>query len=95
MIGYIHHVVALPASAYAFEGEKSAWSNTQTITIPASSTTSPTPTLPSDSTPTLYNGSPNTFLSDSTQLTIIATTVAVLAAVIASLLLYIKRLKNK
>lgn len=77
---------------YKFDGENSGWSNTQTITIPASSTTSPTPTLPPDSTPT-PNTNSNTFLSDSMQLIIIAVILAVFVAVIISLLLYIKRLK--
>jgi hypothetical protein len=38
MIGYIHHVIAMPFSADVFEGQTSGWSNTQTLTIPASST---------------------------------------------------------
>ncbi|MCW4044058.1 MAG: hypothetical protein NWE94_00900 [Candidatus Bathyarchaeota archaeon] len=38
MIGYIHHVVALPFSADVFEGETSGWSETQTITVDAAST---------------------------------------------------------
>jgi hypothetical protein len=47
MIGYIHHVVAMPFSADVFEGESSDWSSTQTIIIPAASASpsaSPTPT---------------------------------------------------
>jgi hypothetical protein len=77
---------------WVFTGESSGWSSTQTITIPAFSTTSPT--LPPDSTPSPYNTYPSTFLSDNTQLTIIAIVVAVLAVIIASLLLYIKALKK-
>jgi hypothetical protein len=42
MIGYIHHVAAMPFSADVFEGETSGWSNTQTVTIPTS-TSSPNP----------------------------------------------------
>ena len=59
-----------------------------------SSTPTSTPTLPPDSTPIPYN-STDVLLSDSTQLAIIVVTVAVSAAVIVSLLLYIKRLKSK
>ena len=55
MIGYVQHVVALPASAYVFEGEKSDWSNTQTISIPdgaVSISTTPNPTSPTTLAPT-------------------------------------------
>jgi hypothetical protein len=98
----------VPIMAWHFTGQLSEWSNTQTIcisdgTVTVSTSLNPTetptptntPTLQSDSSPTPNNGSPNEFLSENMQLTIIATTVAVLAAVIASLLLYIKRLKSK
>ena len=55
LIGYIHHVVALPVSAEVFEGQTSGWSNTQTITIPEDQTPTPspatTPTPPPTSTP--------------------------------------------
>ena len=44
MIGYIHHVVAMPFSADVFEGQVSGWSNTQTLTIGESQTPTPTPT---------------------------------------------------
>lgn len=66
-----------------FNGETSEWSNTQTITIPATVTS--TPTLAPDSTP---------MSSENTQLTFIAVTVAVLVAVTVSLLLYVRHLKN-
>ena len=50
MIGYIHRDVK-PLAPYLFTGEESGWSNTQTITIPAtptilSLTPTPTPTVP-------------------------------------------------
>jgi len=48
MIGYVHHVVAIPFSADVFEGETSGWSNTQTITIGESQKSTPS----SESTPT-------------------------------------------
>jgi hypothetical protein len=80
-------------SAIAYEGA-SSWSNTQTVSIGNNASNQLNPS-PSESTFTPFNSSPNTFLSDNTQLTIIAATVAALAAVIVSLLLYIKRLKNK
>jgi hypothetical protein len=42
MIGYIHHVDAMPFSADVFEGETSGWSNTQTLTFPGNTSgTSP------------------------------------------------------
>ena len=44
MIGYFHKW-AIPLSPWAFEGQTSGWSSTQTITIPASSS-SPFPTVP-------------------------------------------------
>lgn len=46
MIGYVHRsgVTAIPGSGWTFTGEKSGWSSTQTITIPASSTPPPSPT---------------------------------------------------
>lgn len=43
MIGYIHHVDAMPFSADVFEGETSGWSNTQTLTIGESQTPTPSP----------------------------------------------------
>ncbi|MCW3995187.1 MAG: hypothetical protein NWE98_03435 [Candidatus Bathyarchaeota archaeon] len=89
---------------YNFTGESSDWSDTQTITI-SEIATSPnqtetptstlTPTLSPDSTPTPYNSYPNLFLSDNMQLTIIAVIFAVFVVVIASLSLYIKKLKSK
>lgn len=86
-----------------FVGQASDWSNIQTISIPdglvttstPNPTETPTSTLPPDSSPTLYNSSSNTLLTDNAQLTIIAVTVSVLVAVIISLLLYVKHLKSK
>ena len=53
MIGFIHrdynpnHTSQIDMYPYVFTGETSGWSNTQTITIPESSTSpSPTPTVP-------------------------------------------------
>ena len=57
LIGYIHHVVALPMSAEVFEGEKSGWSSTQTLTITETAPTS-TPGAPSSSTPQGTNPAP-------------------------------------
>jgi hypothetical protein len=51
MIGYIHHVVAVPFSADVFEGETSGWSNTQTITIGESQTPTPSPATTPTPTP--------------------------------------------
>jgi hypothetical protein len=50
MMGYFHKM-AIPLSGWFFEGETSGWSNTQAITIPATSTSpspnpTPTPTVP-------------------------------------------------
>ena len=45
MIGYVHRSgvhIPIPSSGWGFTGEKSGWSNTQTITIPASA---PSPIL--------------------------------------------------
>ena len=52
MIGYIHHVIAMPFSSDVFEGETSGWSETQTLTIEASQTPSPEPTPTSTPTST-------------------------------------------
>ena len=44
MVGYVHRSgvhIPIPSSGWGFTGETSGWSNTQTITIPASSTLSP------------------------------------------------------
>lgn len=58
-------------------------------------TVSPAPTLPPGSTPTSDSSYDNNFLSDNTQLFTITITVAVLAVIIISLLLYNKRFRNK
>ena len=51
MIGYIHHVDAMPFSADVFEGETSGWSATQTLNIEEIQTPSPEPTSSPEPTP--------------------------------------------
>jgi hypothetical protein len=44
MIGYCHRILQGDVAPWYFTGEESGWSNTQTITIPASVSPSPTST---------------------------------------------------
>jgi hypothetical protein len=44
MIGYVHRTIGF--ASWFFTGESSDWSNTQTITIPASTSPTPTSTIP-------------------------------------------------
>ena len=47
LTGYIHRIAINPFAPWIFNGTESGWSNTQTISIPASSTSpTPTPTVP-------------------------------------------------
>lgn len=98
LIGYYNYNRAPSGTEYVTGFsviESSGWSNIQTITVPASSAISPTPTLPPDSTPTQDISYPNTSLFENTQLTIIAVVVAIFVVIIASLLLYVKALKKQ
>lgn len=85
MLGTIGRDAHYNPAPYVFNGQTSDWSNPQTITLPAISTTPPT-TTPSD-TPDSTNSSPNS----STYLLIISITLIVIAfllAIIIALLLY-------
>jgi len=82
----------VPGQHWMIIGSASDWSNIQTITFPTTSKS--TSTSPPDSTSTPVNTDSDTFVSDSAQLIIVAITVAVLATVFVSVLLYIKRLKH-
>jgi hypothetical protein len=47
MSGYIHReVTSIPGAGWIFTGETSGWSNTQTITIPTTSSPGSSPTIP-------------------------------------------------
>jgi hypothetical protein len=59
MIGYIHHVVAIPFSADVFEGETSGWSATQTITISESQTLTPSPASTPTPTSPIFKPTPS------------------------------------
>jgi hypothetical protein len=97
MIGSIHrvynpnHTSQLDMYPYVFTGETSDWSTTQTITIPDSSTSaSPDPTPASTVTPD-YSPSGSQQLTD---LALVAA-VAVLGVAVVSLLVYVRKIKNR
>jgi len=78
---------------WAFEGETSGWSNTETVTLPATTHLSPTPTPSSSytSTPTVtsVSSAPNSSLLLITTIALVA--IVFLLVVIISLLLYMKK----
>jgi len=73
---------AVQETLYKFDGENSGWSNTQTVTIPASSSSlTPSPTSP---IPTTNTGS----LTESFPTLLLAVALILLAVVIALVVLY-------
>ena len=83
---------------YAFEGETSSWSPTQTVTIPANVPLSPTPTSSSSTstqTPAPTSTSVNSTSNASLLLitTIALVVIAILLAIIIFLLLYMRKRK--
>jgi hypothetical protein len=90
MVGYIHreNVTAVPGSGWVFTGESSGWSSTQTITIPANATTTPT----DDGTPS-DGGNQQT---EPRSLVLDIAVVGIIAAAVActGLLLYFKKRKR-
>lgn len=85
LIGYVHRYPVI--ASWTFNGTKSDWSDTQTITIPANPTT---PTNTPSTTPTSTN-------SISTYLLLISITlvvIAILLAVIIALLFYRRNRKK-
>jgi hypothetical protein len=100
MIGYIHHVVAIPFSADVFEGETSGWSATQTITISESQTLTPSPA--STPTPTPPNFGPTSSPSPEPALTQEQLETVIIVAIAAAgigaglgLLFYFKKRKKE
>jgi hypothetical protein len=87
LIGSIHRDFSQLMAPWVFDGKESGWSNTQTITIPASSNSTPNPTA----TPT-DTSSDNGVASLLTSLALVV--VAILAIVVISLLLYVRHLKR-
>ncbi len=106
MIGYIYtsfNVLAHPPGAvlsdgtvYAFVGETSSWSATQTVTVPANIPLSSTP-APSSSTsrltPTPASVSSASYASLLLITTMTVVVIAVLLAIIIALLVYIRKRK--
>jgi len=90
MIGYIHHVDAMPFSADVFEGETSGWSSTQTLTISDNSTTANPSTSPSTSPDQSGNQS-----TQEIELYGVAVAVLVVFAVIAVLAIGIIFIRRK
>ena len=88
MIGYIHHVDAMPFSADVFEGVTSGWSNTQTITVPETST-SP---LPNPTSTSIQNLTPTPTVPEVSSWAILLLLTITLAA--AGLLVYHKKHKH-
>jgi hypothetical protein len=91
LIGSIHRDFSQLMAPWVFDGKESGWSNTQTITIPAISNSTPNQTQLDTATPT-DTSSDNGIASLLTSLALVA--VAVLALVVVSLLLYVRHLKK-
>lgn len=97
MIGYVHRDASTFWAPWVFEGEKSGWSNTQTITIPENQT----PSL--EGTPTPPNIGPTSRPREESMLTQrqlelvlgVAFTVAVVGAGLGLLLYLIKRRQSQ
>ena len=89
MIGYVHRVLEGGMAPWIFTGEESEWSNIQTVTIPASSSSvTPAPSS-TESLPNMGPTSPPNLNSDLiTNLALVA--VAILGISVISLLLFRK-----
>ncbi len=95
MLGSIGRNATLPGAPYEFVGVTSAWSNTQTVTIPANIPLSPTPT-PSSSTSTITPTPTLTSVSSAfyaSLLLIALFVIAFLLAIIIFLLIYMRKRK--
>ncbi len=88
MIGYIHHVVAMPFSSDVFEGEISGWSETQTLTIEASQTPSPEPKPTSTPTTT---PAPNPKELNLVEIAILILLIAIAALIVVLIGLVLKK----
>jgi len=103
MIGYVTEgslppgVPPIGGWPEVFEGETSAWSSTQTVTVPANTPLSPTPApSSSSSTPAITPTSTSAGSAPSSSSLLLITTVALvviafLLAVIIALLLYVRK----
>jgi hypothetical protein len=93
MIGYVHRDASTYGSSYVFTGERSGWSNTQTITIDtATPNTSPSPTTTQNITPTPSQAGPQTavlFGLDWLQLTVVA--LVVIAVLLGFVVVFLRR----
>jgi hypothetical protein len=93
MYGYVYNANPFSINAnYTFSGETSAWSPTQTVTIPANVPLSPTP-APSSSTQTPTSKSVSSAFYASLLL-IALVVIAFLLAIIIFLLLYMRKQKT-
>ncbi len=95
MLGSINRNASLPGAPWEFEGATGAWSNTQTVSVPASIPLSPTP-APSSSTSTLTPTPTVTVTSVSSAsytflLLIALVVIAFLLVVIIFLLIYMRK----
>jgi hypothetical protein len=77
---------------YRFIGEKGGWSNTQTVTLPANTPLSPTPSASYNSTPTLTpdNSAPNSSFLLITTIAIVVMDVLIAGLVVAVVVLWRK-----
>jgi hypothetical protein len=77
---------------YRFIGETSGWSNTQTVTLPANTPLSPTPSASHTSTPTLTpdNSAPNSSFLLITTIAIVVMAVLIAGLVVAVVVLWRK-----
>jgi hypothetical protein len=96
LIGSVHRIIngsatnILQMAPWIFEGEESGWSNTQTLTISASSSPNSTsPTSPDQTTERATNGTSQTWQFES----IIGTVIAVVIG--AGVLVYFKKRKRQ
>jgi hypothetical protein len=92
--GYNYSLSAvIPVYSYDYEGVAgSDWSNTQTFTMPASSSsTLPSPT---ESVPNMGPTSPPNSISADLAVTLVLIAIAVLVIFVVSLLLYVRHLKE-
>ena len=98
LIGSVHRVYNASSTSqlamfpWVFEGQSSAWSSTQTTTIPASSNSTPNPTQLDTANPTDSSSTDNSVASLLISLALVA--VAVSAVAVVSLLLYVRHLKR-
>ncbi len=96
LIGYIHHVVALPVSAEVFEGQTSGWSSTQTLTITQTAQT-PTPSISASPTPQGEGSTPSqtwpetSVLFDFDWIAVIVALLVIIAVTLVFVVVYLRR----